>query len=94
MPEHVRLSSLLVRTNRENVALANYSSATVPITPKEDPQASPTSSSAAPSSGLGRSYERFLEMPVAFVLVVLWLAGVALMGSCALLVYLAVWALI
>ena len=69
-------------------------SATVPITPKEAPQAFPTSSYAAPSPGIGRSFERFLEMPVAFVFVVFWLAGVALMGSCALLVYLVVGALI
>ena len=33
-------------------------------------------------------------MPVTFVLGVMWLAGVALVGSCALVVYLAVRALI
>ena len=35
-----------------------------------------------------RSYERFLELPVAFVLGAMWLAGVALLGSCALTLYL------
>ena len=35
-----------------------------------------------------RSYERFLEMPVAFVLSVMWAAGVALLGSCAVTLYL------
>ena len=29
---------------------------------------------------LGRTYERFLEMPVPIVLVVMWLAGAALIG--------------
>ena len=37
---------------------------------------------------LVRAYERFLELPVALVLAVMWLAGVALLGSCALAVYL------
>jgi hypothetical protein len=36
---------------------------------------------------LGRTYERFLELPPAFVLAVLWMAGVALLGSIALVLY-------
>ena len=54
------------------------------------------SSSAAPSSvGVGSLYERFLEMPVALVLVVMCLAGVALIGLlCALTFYLVVSGLI
>jgi hypothetical protein len=60
--------------------------APVRIPHKKSPQASAMSSSSAPSSGIARAYERFWEMPLAFVLVVLWLAGVALMGLCALLV--------
>ncbi len=35
-----------------------------------------------------RSYERFLELPVAIVLAMMWVAGAALMGSCALTLYL------
>jgi len=35
-----------------------------------------------------RAYERFLELPVPLVLVVLWLAGAMLMGACALALYL------
>lgn len=35
-----------------------------------------------------RSYERFLQLPVAFVLGAMWLAGMALLGSCALTIYL------
>jgi hypothetical protein len=34
-----------------------------------------------------RSYERFLEMPVQIVLAVMWVAGAALLGSCALTLY-------
>jgi hypothetical protein len=76
------------------VALAN-TPASIPITRKKSPRASAKTSSAAPSSvGIVRAYERFLEKPVTFVLGVMWLAGVALVGSCALVVYLAVRALI
>jgi hypothetical protein len=35
-----------------------------------------------------RVYERFLELPVLIVLVVLWLAGVGFVGLCALALYL------
>jgi hypothetical protein len=43
---------------------------------------------AAPtSSRLGRAYERFLELPVLVVLLVLWVAGVAMLGSVALVAY-------
>jgi hypothetical protein len=35
-----------------------------------------------------RSHERFLELPVAVVLGAMWLVGVALLGSCALTLYL------
>jgi hypothetical protein len=36
---------------------------------------------------LGVSYERFLQMPVAVVLTVLWLGGMALLSSCVLMLY-------
>jgi len=35
-----------------------------------------------------RSYERFLELPVSIVLAVMWVAGLVLLGSCALTLYL------
>jgi hypothetical protein len=35
-----------------------------------------------------RSYERFLQLPVAIVLALMWAAGAALVGSCALALYL------
>jgi hypothetical protein len=34
------------------------------------------------------SYERFLELPVVVLLAVMWVAGVALLASCALIPYL------
>ncbi len=37
---------------------------------------------------LGRAYGRFLELPPAVVLLVLWSAGLALIGSCVLVFYL------
>ena len=37
---------------------------------------------------------RFLELPVAVVLVVMWVAGTVLLGVCALVVYAAVSALV
>ena len=39
---------------------------------------------------LGRAYGRFLELPQAVVLSVLWLAGLVLLGSCVLAFYLCV----
>jgi nucleoside phosphorylase len=33
---------------------------------------------------MARAYEGFLEMPVAVVLVAMWVGGAALLGSCAL----------
>ena len=35
-----------------------------------------------------RVYERFLELPSAIVITVIWLAGIALVGLCALALYL------
>ena len=43
---------------------------------------------------VGRTYERFLELPPAFVLAVMWLVGAALLGSIALLLYSTTWALV
>ena len=43
---------------------------------------------AAPSaSRIGRAYERFLELPVLLVLLVLWVAGVAMLSSVVLVAY-------
>ncbi len=59
----------------------------------EGDPAKPRSSSPWPLT-IGLAYERFLELPVAVVLGVMWLAGVALIGSCALVLYLVARALI
>jgi hypothetical protein len=40
---------------------------------------------------LGRAYERFWELPVVFVIAVLWMLGVVLLGSIALALYLIGW---
>ena len=37
---------------------------------------------------IGQAYERFLELPVPLVLAVLWFAGLAILGSLGLMVYL------
>jgi hypothetical protein len=64
------------------------------VTAKATAVPSPRTFSAFLSVGIGRAYEQFLEMPVVIVLSMLWFAGAALMGSCALVLYLAVSALI
>jgi hypothetical protein len=43
---------------------------------------------------IGRAYERFLVLPPAFVLTVMWVAGVALLGSIALMLYSVGWVLV
>ena len=52
-------------------------------------EAAPSPPSITPSSPsiIGRAYEGFLELPVAFVLLVMWVAGVAMLGSVVLLAY-------
>ncbi len=53
---------------------------------KETHVVSPMPSTPYPGP-MARAYERFLEMPVGVVLALLWLAGVALLGSCGLVPY-------
>ena len=53
----------------------------------------PKAHAPAPSA-VGRAYDRFLELPVALVLAVMWVAGAVLLCSGALAVYLAVWVLV
>ena len=45
------------------------------------------SSAQASGSFPGVLYERFLQLPVGVVLIMLWLIGVALLGSCVLVLY-------
>ena len=77
-------------TNESPAATVMKVPAPTPVRPRTSLKAG-----APPSSvGIDSAFERFLEMPVGFVLGVLWLAGAALIGSCALALYLAVSALI
>ena len=43
---------------------------------------------------VGRTYERFLELPPVFVLAVLWTVGVTLLGSVTLVLYSTGWVLV
>jgi beta-lactamase regulating signal transducer with metallopeptidase domain len=46
------------------------------------------------SVGIGLAYERFLRLPVTVVLLVMWVVGMVLLGSCVLVIYLYVSALV
>jgi hypothetical protein len=55
--------------------------------PSPKPRTRARTTAAPVSTGIGLSYEWFLELPVAVVLLVLWVGGVALLGACALVAY-------
>ena len=65
---------------------------------KEKTEDTPTTrgrtTAASVSEGVGLAYERFLEFPVLVVLVVRWVSGIALLGTCALLAYAIISALV
>jgi hypothetical protein len=63
------------------------------VTAKATAVPTPRTFSALLSMGIDRAFEGFLEMPVVIVLSMLWFAGATLIGSCALVLYLAVSAL-
>jgi hypothetical protein len=46
------------------------------------------------SREIGLGFEWFLELPVQFVLLVLWVAGIVFFGACALLTYMGISALV
>jgi hypothetical protein len=46
------------------------------------------------STGIGLAFEWFLELPVQVVFLVLWVAGIAFFGTCALLTYMGISALV
>ena len=62
--------------------------------PTTKPRTKPRTTDAPVSTGIGLAYERFLELPVAVVLLVLWVGGVALLGGCALVAYALISALV
>jgi hypothetical protein len=80
----------LATSNNGHEAAVNASAATTQL---QATLSQPQGTSAALSLEVGRVYERFLEMPVAFVVGVVWLAGTVFMGSCAFVLYLVVSAL-
>jgi len=55
--------------------------------PTTKPRTLPRTTAAPVSTRKGLAYEWFLELPVAVVLLVMWMAGTALLGACALLMY-------
>jgi hypothetical protein len=59
-------------------------------------EGTPTKGRTTPtlSARLGLAYEWFLEWPVRVAVLVLWVAGVVLLGTCALVAYAAVSALL
>jgi len=62
--------------------------------PTKPPPTKPRTTAAPVSTGIGLAYERFLELPVAIVLLVLWVGGVALLGACGLVAYALISALV
>jgi hypothetical protein len=62
--------------------------------PTAKPGTMPSTTAAPVSTRIGLAYERFLELPVAVVLLVMWMAGTALLGACALLMYAGISALV
>ena len=62
--------------------------------PTTKPSTMPSTTAVPVSTRRGLAYEWFLELPVALVLMVMWLAGAALLGACALLMYASISALV
>jgi hypothetical protein len=62
--------------------------------PTKQPTTMPSTTAAPVSTRIGLAYEWFLELPVALVLLVMWMAGTALLGACALLMYAGISALV
>jgi hypothetical protein len=61
--------------------------------PRTEPRTEPRTATPV-SRGIGLAFERFLELPVPVVLLVLWVAGVVFFGACALLTYVGISALV
>ena len=68
-----------------------------PVRTKVGTKVTPTTNrrtTASVPAGIRLAYERFLELPVVVVLLVVWVVGVALLGACALLAYAGISALV
>jgi hypothetical protein len=82
--------------NIANPPTTNLQEVIDPAPTKAGTKATPTTkrrTTATASVGIGLAYERFLELPVPLVLLVMWVVGVALLGACALLAYVGISAL-
>jgi hypothetical protein len=62
--------------------------------PTTKPSTMPSTTAGPVSTRIGLAYEWFLELPVAGVSVVMWVAGTVLLGACALLMYAGISALV
>jgi hypothetical protein len=62
--------------------------------PTTRPSTMPSTTAAPVSTRVGLAYEWFLELPVAVVLLVMWMAGTVILGACALLMYAGISALV
>ena len=83
--------------NLANPPTTNSQKVINPARTKVGTRVTPTtkgSTTASVSVGIRLAYERFLELPVAVVLLVMWVVGVALLGACALLAYAGISALV
>ena len=83
--------------NLANLPTTNAQKVIDPVRKKVETRATPTTKRRITTSVPARitlAYERFLELPVAVVLLVMWVVGVALLGACALLAYAAISALV
>jgi hypothetical protein len=71
-----------ITTHTARTAHANASLA--PMARAEGSVVGPSNAPATAPKRSARAYEGFLKMPVAVVLVAMWVGGAALLGSCAL----------
>ena len=61
--------------------------------PTKQPTTKPRTD-APVSTGIGLAFEWFLGLPVPVVFLVMWVAGIVLLGACALLTYVGISALV
>ena len=73
----------------QDARAAHTTNAFAPTARAEGSVAGPSNAPANAPKRLARAYEGFLEMPVLVVLAVMWVAGAALLSSCALVLYVA-----
>ena len=83
--------------NIANLPTTNSQKVINPAQTKVETRATPTtkrSTTASVSAGIRLAYEWFLGLPVPVVMLVMWVVGVAVLGTWALLAYAAISALV